>query len=128
MMLPNNFPALLFAVFVIVAAGGVAFYVIEPEPLHYRWWERLAYCYPLGMAALGMPMFLMSWAGHRLHVAPIVGLIGFSAVVAYAIRRAPLTPYVRLRRNAEPRVPLSEMEWSRVPLILARLPATTLAP
>jgi len=127
MMLPNNFPALLFAVFVIVAAGGVAFYVIEPEPLHYRWWERLAYCYPLGMAALGMPMFLMSWAGHRLHVAPIVGLIGFSAVVAYAIRRAPLTPYVRLRRNAEPRVPLSEMEWSLVAIILACLIARTMA-
>jgi hypothetical protein len=127
MMLPDNLPALLFAVLVIFAAGGVVFYAIEHEPLRYRRWERLAYCYPLGLAALGMPMFVMSWAGIHLHVLPVVLLVGSAAAVAYAIRRAPLTQYVAAQKSAEPGTPLSEMEWFLVAIILACLAARTWA-
>lgn len=127
MMLPDNLPALLFAVLVIFAAGGVVFYAIESEPFRYSRWERVAYCYPLGLTALSMPMLVMSWAGFRLHVLPIVLLVAFSAAVAYAIRRVPLTQYVAAQKDAPPRTPLSEMEWFLVGIIVVCVLARTMA-
>lgn len=126
MMLPDNLPALLFAVLVIFAAGGVVFYAIEHEPLRYGRWERFAYWYPLGLVALGMPMFVMSWMGYHIRVLPVLLLVVLSGAVAYAVRRAPLAPYFSAQKDAPP-TPLGELDWCLLAIIVACLGLRTMA-
>jgi hypothetical protein len=126
-MLADAIPR-LFAVFVILAAGAAVFYAIVREPSRYYRLERVAYCYPLGLAVLGMPMFLMSWAGFHLAVLPILVLVGFGAALAFWIRRVPLRDFWVPHKDASvPRERLSEFEWFLVAIILVCLGARTLA-
>jgi hypothetical protein len=127
MQLLSDLPRLLFAAFVILVAGGVVFYALERDPLRYSRIERFAYCYPLGLAALGMPMFLMSWAGLKMPVLPVLVLIAASAAFAYLVRRVPPTRYIFGSTTGAQRPPLTEIEWVFVGIIVACLAARTLA-
>jgi len=69
----NNLPLELFAIAVILAAGAAVFCAVVRDLGHYARWERIAYCYPLGLAALGTPMFLLSYFGVHLDVVVITG-------------------------------------------------------
>ena len=123
---PDNFLALLFAVLVILFAGAVMFYTIVQDPLRFTRLERLAYCYPLGLAALAMPMFLMSWAGFHIWVLPVLIFIGLVAVTAYAIRR--IFPATLWKRNpqAVPMEAFTEFEWFLLLIIVGCLVVRTL--
>ena len=93
MPLPDNFPALVFAVLVIFFAGAVVFYAVVRDPTRFSRLERVAYCYPLGLSALSMPMFVASWAGFHIHVLPTLLMLGTAAVMAYGIPTdAPVCP------------------------------------
>ena len=126
MPLPDNFLALLFAVLVIFCAGAVVFYAVVREPLRFSRLERLAYCYPLGLSALGMPMFLMSWAGLYIRVLPVLILLGLGAILAYSVRR--VSPATLWKRNpdAAPIKPLSEFEWFLILIIVVCLLVRTM--
>jgi hypothetical protein len=127
MQLPDNFIALLFAAAVIFVAGGVVFYAIVREPTRYFRLERVAFCYPLGLAALGMPMFLLSWAGVRMAVWHILLLVGAAAAAVFAIRRVPIPEFCAPKKDAEPRKSFTEFEWLLVAVIVACLGARTVA-
>ena len=66
----SDLPFELFALAVIFAAGMAAFCAIVRNPLRYGRMERIAYCYPLGLTALGTPMFLFSYMGFHLNTIP----------------------------------------------------------
>ena len=53
--------------------------------------------------------------------------LGVAAAVVRAVRGVPFAQYVAKRERAEPRTPLSEMEWFLVAIILACLLARTMA-
>jgi hypothetical protein len=126
MPLPDNFPALVFAVLVIFLAGAVVFYAVVRDPLRFSPLERFAYCYPLGLSALGMPMFLMSWAGFHIRVVPVLALIGLAAVIAYAIRRVPVATFWKRNPNAAPVKPFNEFEWFLLLIIVGCLLVRTM--
>jgi hypothetical protein len=120
----TDFIAVLFAILVIVAAGMVVFYGLEPEPENYFRVERLAYCWPLGMAVLGMPLFLMSLCGLRLHVPVVVAGVLVAGAIVFRLRRAPVGTYWRCHCKTEPsRQPLTEFEWVLVVILVACLGA-----
>ncbi|MCG3149452.1 MAG: hypothetical protein PCFJNLEI_02914 [Verrucomicrobiae bacterium] len=126
MPLPDNFPVLVFAILVILLAGAVVFYAVVRDPLRFSRLERLAYCYPLGMATLAMPMFLASWAGYHISVMPVLLAIAAGAGIAYAIRRVP--PAILWKRNPDaPRSqPFNEFEWCLLVLIAGCLLVRTM--
>ena len=111
MPLPDNLPVLLFAVAVIFLAGAVVFYAVVRDHLRFSRLERFAYCYPLGMSALGMPMFLASWAGFHIRVLPVLLLIVLVAGIAYAVRRVPFSNLWKRNPGAVPVKPFNEFEW-----------------
>jgi hypothetical protein len=126
MPLPDNFPALLFAVSVIFLAGAVVFYAVVGDPTRFSRLERVAYCYPLGLSALGMPMFLMSWAGFHIRVLPVLILIGLAAVISYAVRRVSPASLWKRNPNAAPAKPFSELEWFLLLIIVGCLMVRTM--
>jgi hypothetical protein len=126
MPLPDNFPALIFAVLVIFLAGAVVFYAIVPDPLRFSRLERLAYCYPVGLSALGMPMFLMSWMGFHIHVLPVLVLIGMAAVIAYAIRRVSPTSFWQRNPKEAAAQSFNEFEWFLFVIIIGCLLVRTM--
>ena len=118
----GDFPMLAFAVFVVLAAGMAVFYAVVREPRRYFRVERFAYAWPLGMAALGLPMFLMSLAGMRLSVVAISAVVAAGWLVAWACRRTPLREYWTARDTVEAtHVSLTEFEWVLVFIILGCL-------
>ena len=117
-----------FAVLVILAAGMTVFYGLEHEPENYFRLERLAYCWPLGMAALGMPMFLLSLGGYKLNVLVIVGGVAVAAAIVFGLRRAPVLEFWRCRCKYNlPREPLTDFEWMLILIIAACLGARIVA-
>ena len=126
MPLPDNFPSVLFAMLVIFVAGAVVFYAVVREPLRFSRLERLAYCYPLGLSALGLPLFLMSWAGFHIRVLPVLLLIGLAAVVSYAIRRVSLSTLWKRNPDVAPAQPFSEFEWLLLLIIVGCLLVRTM--
>lgn len=122
----------MFAVGVVFCAGAVVFYAIVREPSRYFRLERVALCYPLGMTALAMPMFLLSWAGVRPQVWMMLLLVIGGAVAAYAFRRQPARSLMVVHGDGRPRLPLSEFEWLLIGIIAlcfgARTFASLLAP
>jgi hypothetical protein len=132
MSLPD-FISVGFAVLVILAAGMTVFYGLEHEPENYFRLERLAYCWPLGMAALGMPMFLLSLSGYKLSVLIIVGGVATAAAIVFGLRRAPVLKFWRCRCKYNlPREPLTDLEWMLILITTAclgaRLVASSLTP
>jgi|ERR1017187_4418047 hypothetical protein len=117
-----------FAVLVILVAGMTVFYGLEREPENYFRLERLAYCWPLGMAALGMPMFLLSLCGYKLNVLVIIGGVAGAAAIVFGLRRAPVVEYWRCRSKYNPpRERLTEFEWMLIVIIVACLGARIVA-
>jgi hypothetical protein len=127
-MTPPDFIAVGFAVLVILVAGMTVFYALEREPENYFPLERLAYCWPLGLSALGMPLFLMSLWGYRIHVAAVIGGVVAAALIVFALRRAPLGRFWRSPYKVGGRPErLTEFEWVLVAIIVACLGLRTLA-
>lgn len=122
----DSLPSGLYALAIIFIAGGAVFYAIECEPGRYARLERIAYCYPLGLSALGMPMFLFSWIGLHINVVAISGLAVGAALAAIIWRRRPLREYW-LGNAPDPRMPLTEFEWLLILIILLCLGARTVA-
>jgi len=125
-MLLSDLPAQLFAIAVIFAAGGAVFYAVENQPDRYARLERIAYCYPLGLSALGMPMFILSWLGFHLNVVAITSLTAGAVLAAKAWRRRPLRQYW-VGGVPEPWKPLTEFEWLLFVIIILCLGARTVA-
>ena len=122
----NNLPGVLYALAIIFVAGGAVFYAIEDEPEHYGVFERFAFCYPLGLSALGMPMFVLSWLGWHISV-PVISLLAIgAALIAVAWRHRPLRDYwfSRAPRTQER---LTEFEWFLIVIIAFCLGARTIA-
>jgi hypothetical protein len=118
----------LFAVAVIFAAGAAVFCAIVREPLRYLRMERLAYCYPLGLTALGMPMFLLSYWGFQLNTIAIPVAVSVALVVVIVVRKVSLRQFCLTRAESETsRQPLGEFEWLLVVILVLCLGARTLA-
>lgn len=126
MPLPDNLPALVFAVLVIFFAGTVVFYAVVRNPTRFSRLERVTYCYPLGLSALSMPMFVASWAGFHIHVLPTLLMLGTAAVIAYAFRRMPLSTLWKPSPEAVPMKPFDEFEWFLFVIIVGCLLVRTL--
>ncbi len=124
----NNLPLELFAIAVIFGAGAAVFCTIVRDFGYYARWERIAYCYPLGLAALGMPMFLLSYFGVHLDVIIITGISIFSLVLVAAVRHVSPRKFWQAEANArQPAQPFTEFEWLLVVIILLSLGARTVA-
>jgi len=125
-MLIDNVGTSLIAVLGILLPGVVLFTAIVREPRRYFRLERLAYSYPLGLSVLGMPLFVLSWAGVPMPTASwivlwlsiagaiIVGILRKNALREFWLAPGPL--------NA-PRTRLSEFEWFLVLAIITCLGA-----
>ncbi|MGO9527199.1 MAG: ArnT family glycosyltransferase [Verrucomicrobiia bacterium] len=123
----------LLAVFIILAAGASVFYLVVRTPERYGRLERWAYCYPLGLVALGIPMFLMSWAGYHPNVPAIGGMTLGALVVFRLARKTPLARFWLMRGERETGAPgFTEAEWLLMMIIVAclgmRLITSMLAP
>ncbi len=124
----NNLPFELFAIAVIFAAGAAVFCAIVRDLEYYARWERMAYCYPLGLAALGMPMFLLSYFGVFLDTAVITSLVMISLIIAAGLRRVSPRKFCQAGANArQPAQRLTEFEWLLLVIIVLSLGARTLA-
>ena len=118
----------LFAVAVIFAAGAAVFCAIMREPLRHSRMQRLAYCYPLGLTALGMPMFLLSSWGYHLNTIAVTVAVSAALVAVVAIRKMSLRQFCLTCAESEtPREPLGEFEWLMVAILVLCLGARTLA-
>jgi hypothetical protein len=124
----NNLPLELFAIAVILAAGAAVFCAVVRDLGHYARWERIAYCYPLGLAALGTPMFLLSYFGVHLDVVVITGIAIVSLVVVAATRRVSPRKFWQAGAVArQPAQPFTEFEWLLFAIIVFSLGARTMA-
>jgi dolichyl-phosphate-mannose-protein mannosyltransferase len=124
----NNLPLELFAIAVILAAGATVFCAIVRDLGYYARWERIAYCYPLGLAALGMPMFLLSYFGVHLNTVVITGIVIVSLVVVAVMRHVSPREFWQAGANArQPVQPFTEFEWLLLVIIVLSLGARTVA-
>lgn len=118
----------IYAVTVVCVAGATVFYALVSQPSRYYRWERVVYSYPLGMTALALPMFLLSWAGVRMNVALISGLVAAAAVVTCLVKRMSLRQFWGAKQDTQKRrMPLSELEWVMVFVLVASLGAGSVA-
>jgi 4-amino-4-deoxy-L-arabinose transferase-like glycosyltransferase len=134
-MLPDNLPSLLFATLVIFLAGAVVFAAVVREPHRYFPLERIAYCYPLGLAVLSLPLFLLSWMDVSITASArcLLIVVILAAVAVGFIRRPSLRTYWMAPGPLEDKGGrLSEFEWFLLVMILvclgARMVASLLAP
>lgn len=120
---------ILLALLTILFAGAAVFYVIVDAPEKYARLERIAYCWPLGMIALGIPMFLLSWAGCHLSVAMGLSIVVVEWVLAKMIGAHSWQFWVV---KDEDRPPFTEFEWFLfivvVGCLAARFACSMLAP
>lgn len=133
MQIPNSLVSQLFGVLVILVAGACVFGGIVRELGRYYRLERLAYCYPLGMTALAMPLFLLSLAGIHMSVMVVLLLVALAVVLVYAVRKlSPRKMFLQPADGDTPRQPLDEFDVFLILVIVAclgaRLVASLLAP
>jgi hypothetical protein len=124
----SDLPLELFAIAVIFAAGAAVFCAMMPDPLRYGRMERLAYCYPLGLTALGMPMFLFSYCGFHLNTIAVTLAVALALIAATMVRKVSLRKFfTALGESETARLSLNEFEWFLVVIILLCLGTRTLA-
>jgi len=78
---------ILAAVATITVGGMTVFYAVVQEPQRYFRTERIVYSYPLGLAVLGMPMFVTSWMGLHLNALVVMALVLMMAVAVRCWRK-----------------------------------------
>jgi hypothetical protein len=78
---PTDAARLVVAILAVFMAGAIVFRAIVEHPEEYPRWEHIAFCWPLGLTALSIPLFLLSWAGIRVNGWAVVAAI----TVAYAV-------------------------------------------
>ena len=116
------------AIVTIFLAGAVVFYGVVRQPERFFRVERIAYCYPLGMTALSLLFFAMSFFGIGLRVPLVVGAVVISAVVVRRCRTATIKEFwlrpatVRINQAR-----FDEFEWFLVLIVVACLGARTIA-
>jgi hypothetical protein len=116
------------AILTIFVAGGVVFYGVVREPERFFRGERIAYCFPLGMTALSLALFLMSVAGMRLHAVVVIGGVVASAVLVRLVRGSSFKEFWLKRDNlGTEQTALDEFEWLVILIIVACLGARTIA-
>jgi len=112
----------------VLMAGMTVFYSVVREPKQYYRLERLTYSYPLGLAAFGVSLVVASLAGFRLNAWVAGGIVLGAAFIATKVRGVPVRAYwLSPQAEGMPKVPLTEMEWLLVFIIILCLSARTMA-